>query len=582
MQSKTPQFDKLLDEVLEKLVPHTRKCQWKGEHPHCEGEFNIEEEDIKFLKMLRVPAPNYCPTCRRIKPFVYMGLSQLFKIECKAPNHGESMISILSEDCPFPVYDYKYFISDEFDPFAFGREYQDGSDPLEVLFEMRKKFPIPSFLNRDPSSVNCEYSNGGRNTKNGYYIFGCYGSEDLWYSVMAGKSKDVMDSRYAHKCEHVYSVFHSESIYKSSFIYFSKDCTDSMFLFDCRNCDNCFGCVNLRNKKYCAWNEQLSKENYEDFMKKAFPLYRDDIKKYTAKLWDLVKKLPLNASRNTAVENVSGVMLSKMRNCYDVTESENSKHIRHADGGLSHKDSMDFLYSGGHSSLIYGATNVGSQSSNIKFSISCKFCTNSEFIFNSKNLDHCFMCFGLQNKSYCVLNKQYSKEEYFTVVDTIKCDMWEKGEYGDGLPMKFSAQAYNFSIASISFPLTDAEISKLGGYVAKDPESNAGEIKTLSENEIPPTIDEVKDDVINYGILCEVTGKPFRIIPSELAFYRKMKLPIPSVHPVVRMNDKAALVKIGRKYETVCANCGKFMYSVFDPKDNFIFYCEDCFKQEVY
>ena len=96
MQSKTPQFDKLLDEVLEKLVPHTRKCQWKGEHPHCEGEFNIEEEDIKFLKMLRVPAPNYCPTCRRIRRFVYMGLSQLFKIECKAPNHGESMISILS------------------------------------------------------------------------------------------------------------------------------------------------------------------------------------------------------------------------------------------------------------------------------------------------------------------------------------------------------------------------------------------------------------------------------------------------------------------------------------------------------
>ncbi|MEX2028881.1 MAG: hypothetical protein WD963_00150 [Candidatus Paceibacterota bacterium] len=581
MKSETPQFDTLLDEALKNIVPHKRVCKWKEGHSHCEGEFEITLEDIEFLKMLRVPAPNFCPTCRRMRRYVYMGLSQLFKIECDAPNHGESMISILSPDCPFPVYDYKYFMSDEFDPFSFGRTYENNVSPLEQLFEMRKKFPIPSFLNRDPSSINCEYSNGGRNTKNGYYIFGCYGSEDVWYSVMAGKCKDVMDSRYPHKSEHIYDVFHSKNIYKSSFIYFSKDCTDSMFLFDCRNCDNCFGCVNLRNKKYCVWNVQMSQEDYEAFMKSAYPLRRDDIKAYTSKLWELVKKLPLNASRNTAVENVSGVMLSNTRNSHDVTESENSEHLRHADGGLSHNDSMDFTYSGS-SGLLYGAVNVGSQSSNVKFSISCKFCTNSEFIFNSKNLDNCFMCFGLQNKSYCILNKQYTREEYFTLVDKIKCDMWQRGEYEDSLPMEFSAQAYNYSIANTSFPLTDDEIMKLGGYVARDPESNAGDIKTLSGSNIPQTIDEVTDDILNYGIICEVTGKPFRIIASELAFYRRTKLPIPSVHPVVRMNDKARIVKIGRKYLSTCANCGNSIYSVFDPKDNFLLYCEKCYQAEVY
>jgi hypothetical protein len=338
----------------------------------------------------------------------------------------------------------------------------------------------------------------------------------------------------------------------------------------------------MRNAKYCVWNEQLTKEQYENFMKSVFPLRRDDIKKYEKKLWELVKKLPFNASRNTNVENVSGVMLLNIRNSHDVTESENSEHMRYTDGGLSHKDSMDIVYSGANCSLLYSCSNVGSHSSNIKFSISSKFCTNCEFIFNSKNLNNCFMCFGLQDKSYCVLNRQYSPEEYFALVDKIKSDMWKNGEYGDGLPMEFSAQAYNCSVASISFPLSDAEIIKLGAYIAKDPESNAGDIKTLSGSEIPQTIDEVTDDILNYGIICEITGKPFRITASELQFYRKMKLPIPSVHPVIRMNDKARIVKIGKKYKANCANCGKFMYSVFDPKDDFILYCEKCYQQEVY
>src|SRR3989344_251423 len=580
-QSKTPKFDALLDAHLEKLVPHTRICKWKGMHSHCEREFEITDEDIKFLKMLRAPAPNYCPTCRRIRRIAFMGLSQLFKIPCQAPGHNESMISILSEDCPFPVYDYKYFISDEFDPFIFGRKYNTETSPMEQLFEMRKTFPMPSFLNRDPSSVNSEYSNGGRDTKNGYYIFGCFRSEDLWYSVMSNRSKDIMDCRLIVRCDHVYDSLQSENMYNSSFSYYSNDCSDSMFLFDCSNCDSCFGCVNLRNAKHRVWNRQLSKEEYESFIKTLYPLKRNKIKEYRKQFWELVKSLPLNASRNVSVENVSGVTLFNAKNAYDVTESEKAEHVRHADGVMGHNDSMDVLFSGA-SSLLYGTTNIGSQSSNVKFSVSSKYCTNSEFVFNSKNLDNCFMCFGLQSKSYCVLNMQYSPEEYFSLVDKIKCDMWKRGEYGDAFPMKFSPQAYNFSMGSISFSLTSEEIIKLGGYLAKEPDSNAGDIKTLSGGEIPQTIDEVTDDIVNYGIVCEISGKPFRIIASELQFYRKMKLPIPSVHPVIRMNDKAKIVKIGRKHSATCAKCKKSIYSEFDPKDNFILYCERCYQQEVY
>jgi hypothetical protein len=582
MESKTPKSDKLMYEILEKLVPHKRICKWKGEHKHCEGEFEIVPEDITFLKMLRVPPSDFCPTCRRIRRMSHMSQFRFFKRPCDAPQHKEEIISIFSVECSFPVYDYKYFISDEFDPFSYGIKYEKNASPLSRLLEMRKTFPMPSFLNRDPGSINSDYSNGGRGTKNVYYAFGCFGSENVWYSHMAGQSKDIMNSAYIHKSDHVYDGVHSDNIYKSIFTYFSKNCADCMFVFDCRNCQDCFGCVNLRNKRYQIFNKQFSKEDYESFIKSISPLSRQKIKEYEQKLWDLVKTLPLNASRNIASNNASGILLENTKDAHDVVDCQNSENIRHVDGALSHKDSMDMLFSGGHSSFLYGTTNIGSQSSNVRFSVSCKFCNNSEFIFNSKNLDNCFMCFGLQNKSYCILNVQYEPEEYFKIIDEIKSEMIKRGEYTDPIGLEFSAQAYNFCIGQNFFPLTSEEIIKLGGYTALEPETNVGNIKVLSVDEIPQTIDEVTDDIINCAIKCEKSGKPFRITASELAFLRKIKIPLPTTHPTVRMESKVALAPVGHKYSAQCHKCNKDIYSLFNPQENYLLYCEDCYKQEVY
>lgn len=581
METKTPKFDALLDKILDELVPHKRVCKWQGLHKYCEGKFDITKEDIEFLKLLRVPAPNYCPTCRRIRRLTNMGWSQLFKKKCNAPGHNESMISIFSEECPFPVYDYKYFTDDEFDPFSFGVNYDNESSPMETLLKLRKKFPMPSFLNRDPSSINSEYSNGGRDLKNGYYVMACYHVEDAWYSLMINKSRNVMDSYTIHDSEFVYNSVNSDHLYKSSFVYFSSNCTDSNFLFDCRNCTDCFGCVNLRNSKYCVYNKQLTKEEYETFINSIKPFSRKVITDSKEKFWQLVKSLPSNGPRIIASDNVTGAKINNSRNLFDVTDGVNSQNVRHADGALSHQDSMDFLYSGGHSSLLYMCTNIGSQSSRVKFSISSKFCVDCEFVFNSKNLNNCFMCFGLQNKSYCILNKQYTEEEYFKIIDEIKTEMIEKGEYSDGLGFEFSAQAYNFSIGQILYPLTDKEIKDFGGYIAKEPETNVGDLEVLNVDQLPETINEVTDDILNKAICCEVTNRPFKIISSELSFLRRMGFPLPTIHPAIRMANRWKISPVGKKYKTTCKKCNKDIESLFDPKENFLLYCENCYKQEV-
>lgn len=575
MNSKTPQFDAALDVILNDLVPHTRTCKWKGVHPHCEGDFEIVLEDIEFLKLLRVPPPNYCPTCRRMRRLVHMNMTRLFKRPCNAPGHTEMMISILPAECPFPVYDYQYFIGDQFDAFSYASNFESGS-PLETVLALRRKFPMPSFLNRDPSCINSEYSNGGRDLKNGYYVMGCYTAEDVWYSNLIHKSRMVMDSRAIEDSEFVYGSLYSDHLYKTSFAYFSSSCTDSMFLFDCRNCNNCFGCVNLRNAKYCVYNEQYSKEQYEIFMKSITPFSRITLQECKEKFWELVAKLPMNASHNIGSKNVRGTNITHSQNIVDVVDADNSEHVRHVDGALSHKDSMDFLFSGGNSSMLYGTINIGSQSSGVRFSVSSKFCTDCEFIFNSKNLHNCFMCFGLQNKSYCILNTQYSPEEYWPIVDSIKT-----GEYADPLGFEFSAQAYNFSMGQISYPLSDELIRKLGGFVAQEPETNVGNTTVLSAETIPQTIEETTENILTKAIACERSGRPFRIIASELNFYRRMKLPLPTVHPALRMEDQFRLAPNGKKYQTVCAKCGKDIESMFDPAKGFLMYCEKCYLSEV-
>lgn len=69
---------------------------------------------------------------------------------------------------------------------------------------------------------------------------------------------------------------------------------------------------------------------------------------------------------------------------------------------------------------------VVTASSNVYMSVGIHECHNifySKYIYNSSNIrlgsnlqgcDNCVDCYGLQNKSYCILNKQYTKEEFET------------------------------------------------------------------------------------------------------------------------------------------------------------------------
>jgi len=71
-----------------------------------------------------------------------------------------------------------------------------------------------------------------------------------------------------------------------------------------------------------------------------------------------------------------------------------------------------------------------------------------------------------------------------------------------------------------------------------------------------PSIQDATDDIVDNIIICEVTGKPFKIIKQELDFYRKYHLPLPTKCPDQRHLERMALKTPRKIFERTCAKCG--------------------------
>ena len=87
------------------------------------------------------------------------------------------------------------------------------------------------------------------------------------YGSRANYCKDSMDMFTTLNCEFCYDDVSSNKCYETFFSHNAEACTSSHFLFDCKNCINCFGCTSLRSKSNCMWNEQLTKEEYNKRLK---------------------------------------------------------------------------------------------------------------------------------------------------------------------------------------------------------------------------------------------------------------------------------------------------------------------------
>jgi len=128
------------------------------------------------------------------------------------------------------------------------------------------------------------------------------------------------------------------------------------------------------------------------------------------------------------------------------------------------------------------------------------------------------------------------------------------------------------------FPLTK-ELALARGFRRRDEEKKEYISQTYI---IPDDIADVSDEIIDQILQCEISKKNYKIIPQELAFYRKMKLPIPRKHPdqrhLERMNKRTPRILWNRK----CMKCDVDIKTAYSPDRPEKVYCEQCYNKEIY
>jgi len=94
----------------------------------------------------------------------------------------------------------------------------------------------------------------------------------------------------------------------------------------------------------------------------------------------------------------------------------------------------------------------------------------------------------------------------------------------------------------------------------------------------------LRDDdwITNKIIVCELSGKPFRIIKQELVFYRKHDLPLPIWHPDIRHQERIKKRPSRTLYLRTCDKTWEKMLSVYSEACWFDVYSEEAYMKEFY
>ncbi len=578
--------------------PQTKSCQNKGKSKYCMGDFEITPDDFTFYDKIKVPPPTFCPTCRMISRMIWRNEISLYNRNCDLCN--KNIVSIYSEDKPYKIYCVNCFHSDKWDQVIYQKEYDFSKSFFQQYKELQLSVPrIQSFVFQN---TNSEYTNGAAFNKDSYLLFVSDNNENSMYSYAINDCKDVLDSMSCMENEFCYENIACQKCYK---VFYSEECSNSSDLYFCKNCSNCTNCIlstNLRNKQYCILNKQYSKQEYEVLKEKlnlnSFSGVINTQKEFESIRDGLVVKYIQGISNSNCI----GDFINHSKNSfyiYNSDKTEDSKYINYGNKIKSVYDAYVVVENSENCNQVVSAISLQNVISSycvwrgfdILYSDTCE---------NSNNL---FGCIGLRNKSYCILNKQYTKEEYFELVPKIKQHMMDmpyidkKGRvytYGEFFPIELSPFAYNETVANDFYPLTKEEILEKG-FTYREKETK-NYTPTLTTDTIPDDIKDVPDTIIDEIIACDTVpgsdrcATAFKITEAELLFYRRLGIPLPrqcyqcrhkarfSKRNPLHLWTRTCMNQHSPVYNGPCQNTFETSYA---PDRKELIYCEDCYKREV-
>lgn len=548
------------------MTPLPKNCRITGQ------PFVITDEDQALLSKMGMPLPTLCPEERRRRRFAHRNERHLYHRSCGLS--GKALISNYSKEGGIPVYDQAEWWGDKWDASSYGRDFDFTRPFFEQFAELSRV--VPQLALSVWNSENSSYCNYVGNVKDSYLIFGSVYSDKCYFGSPY-YSTDCLDTLVVRDCEHCYECIDCRKLYEC---FYCQDCSTSsglIYSYDCHSCQDCIGCAGLRRKQYCIFNKQVSKEEYEKF-KSDLKLWDSATREHlNEELNKLKKEIPHRYMHSNQVENVSGDYVYQSRNAQNSFFTDRCEDVAHcmqvvdlkdcSDNNFTEENELCYEYLGAYQNLRLACSKFCNKVSESYYLDSC---------FNSKNL---FGCIGMRGKSYCILNKQYSKEEYEALLPRVIEHLKKTGEWGEFFPIEISNFAYNETVADEYFPLSEQEVRAKGYAWKADDEENSYQGPKAA---FPENIAEVPDSIVDQILTCEVSGKLYKLIPPELEFYRRMKLPVPRRSPNQRHRDRLAKRNPQQLWQRACTDCGNSISTVYSPDRSEKVYCDACYLKLVY
>lgn len=550
----------------------------------CKTDFPIYLEDQEFYKIFDVPEPRRCPKCRLVRRLLERNAKSLYYRKCDST--GKKTLSQYHKDQPFPVYSPAAWWSENWDATTYGRDFDFSRGFFEQFLELKNTVPHCALFNTEGTMENSDFNNCTAYIKNCYLVAETDHCEECYYSNLLKKCTSLVDCSVCYQDELCYECCGGYGNYRMQYSRDCQNCRDSYFLADCAGCSDCIGCINQRHKQYMIFNKQYSKEEYEKIkadLKLNTRSGVDDLKKKTEAFFLTQPHRSTFAENN---QNAVGDHLFNSKNAFMCFGSRDLEDCRYcAKLTLGVKSSMDYNSWGNQSELMYQCAGCGDQNYNLKFCVMCqKDMRNCDYCYECFSCADCFGCVGLKQKKYCILNKQYTKEEYIELRGRIIEHMKKtapdghSSQWGEFFPIEVGAFAYNESIAMDIYPLKKEEAIEKG-YKWRDEEAVNIQTQTYV---VPEDIHAVKDDITTAILACSDCGKNFKIIAQELAFYRNLEIPIPKRCPNCRHRPRMLLRNPPELWTRNCAKCSREIETSYKPDRPEIIYCEECYREAVY
>ena len=562
-------------------IMQTKNCQ------NCKKDFVIDKEDFFYYEKIKVPVPTWCPTCRLKRRLSWQGYQILYKRKCDFT--GEEVITTHHKDSPHKVYRQDIWWSDTWDPLQYGREIDWSRPFLEQYKELLRDVPLPSLYTGYSTMIRSDYCNAAAGCKDCYLCFRITDGENCAYLNMVSDVKGCIDCSYDRHNQVGYGDIITHSSYET---FFCEDVVQSLNMWFCRSCvgcSDCVGCVNLTKKKYCIFNKQYSKEEYENIFKTYDFGSVKNLEEFKAKAYAFLLTQPRKNFNDRRSVNTTGEYVYNSKNVQDsymVRKMENSRYCQFIKAGPV-TDCYDYSLFGEKAELVYESCWVGLQVSNIKFSVWNYGGSFLEYCFGCHSSNNLFGCVGIRNGEYCILNKKYSKEEYLELIEKIKKHMSDMPyvdtvgrtyPYGEMMPSELSPWAYNESSAMEWFVL-DKETALKEGFAWRDPEAKDYQDATVV---LPEHIKDVPETILKEILKCTTCGKNYRLIKMELDFYRKYNLPIPRRCPLCRDRARTKMLNPIEIHDRECMKCGIPIKTSWAKGRPEIVYCASCYQNEVY